>query len=287
MLKKIVIGTANFSKNYGITKNHIKNHDLKKIFIFCKKMGITFFDTAKLYGSSEKKIGIYKKNNLNIITKLPKIDKKNIDYFIKKNIEDTLFKVKEKKLYGVLLHNPQDLLSINGDQIYMKLLELKKKNIIKKIGISSYSTKEVDQIISKYNIDLLQIPFSIFDRRIIKNRWLRKIKSKKIEIHVRSIFLQGLLTQNPAKISKKFKKWSRHFLKWDSFCNDKKITKELGALKFVQMFKDINKIIIGIKGFKDLKNNIENYSIKKKINFPNNLSCYDKKLINPYNWNDL
>ena len=48
-------------------------------------------------------------------------------------------------------------------------------------------------------------------------------------------------------ISKKFKKWSRYFLKWDSFCNDKKITKELGALKFVQMFKDINKIVIGIK----------------------------------------
>ena len=44
-----------------------------------------------------------------------------------------------------------------------------------------------------YNIDVVQIPYNILDKRVIYSGWYRKLKKIGIEVHARSIFLQGLL----------------------------------------------------------------------------------------------
>ena len=51
---------------------------------------------------------------------------------------------------------------------------------------------------------MIQVPFNILDRRLATKNYLNKIKKKKIQIHVRSIFLQGILLANIKKIPKKF-----------------------------------------------------------------------------------
>ena len=182
-----------------------------------------------------------------------------------------------------MLHSASDLLSKNSDEIFKILKRFKSSKIAKKIGVSSYDIKEVDKIIQKYKIDIVQIPLSILDQRICKNGWIRKIKNKNIEIHVRSIFLQGLLLEDLSEIDNKFKKWKKYFKKWDDFCIENSISKEFGALKFVQS-KNIDKLVIGINSLSELKKNIQILNDKKKIKFTKSLNCEDNKLLNPFNW---
>ena len=63
--------------------------------------------------------------------------------------------------------------------------------------------------------DILQFPLNIVDDRINKTE-LKKLKRKKILLHARSVFLQGLLLQNQEDLSKKFEKFKNVWQEYDS-----------------------------------------------------------------------
>ena len=47
-------------------------------------------------------------------------------------------RLNEKKLYGLLLHNPYDLIGPHRDTLISILNELKSLELVKKIGVSIY-----------------------------------------------------------------------------------------------------------------------------------------------------
>ena len=65
-LELVILGTAQFGMNYGIANNvgKIKKNDVINILNFAYKQGIDTIDTACSYGSSEKKLGQLKINNI-------------------------------------------------------------------------------------------------------------------------------------------------------------------------------------------------------------------------------
>ena len=65
---------------------------------------------------------------------------------------------------------------------------------------------ELDKYFNYYNFEVVQFPLNIFDRRIIDSGWLDKLKKKGVELHARSIFLQGLLLLDKKDLPKKFLK---------------------------------------------------------------------------------
>ena len=71
MLKKIILGGAQFGSNYGITnfEGVISPDKLKTILNFANKNGINMIDTAIKYGDSEKNLGKSDLSNWNIISK--------------------------------------------------------------------------------------------------------------------------------------------------------------------------------------------------------------------------
>ena len=65
---------------------------------------------------------------------------------------------------------------------------MQKKGLIKKIGVSVYTVEELKKIVSKYKIDLVLLPFNIFDQRLLKSNILKELKNRNIEIHTRTSF---------------------------------------------------------------------------------------------------
>ena len=76
MKNKIVLGSANFGKKYGISNNFIKKNEIKKLFLTASRNKIKFIDTSPNYYKSEKIIGKFSKNRFKIISKIPKKPKK-------------------------------------------------------------------------------------------------------------------------------------------------------------------------------------------------------------------
>lgn len=283
---KIIIGSANVNKRYGLINNKININEFKKLLNFAVIKGIKTVDTSPQYSNSEKVIGSVKKN-FKIITKITRIPSKIKNIEIEKWITNQFLQssknLRLNKVYGLLLQNAEILLSKNSKFVFRALLNLKKKNKLQKIGISVYNFKTLEKIINQYHIDFVQVPYNIFDRRIENVRLIKKIKKKGIEIHVRSIFLQGLLTKRNIRIPKKLLSLKKGLESWKKWLELNKLTTINACLNFVLRNKNVDKIVIGFNDLESFKQVI-NYK-KSTINFRKLNIKIDSKHLDPRKWN--
>ena len=285
-LNKFAIGTANFGNNYGI-KNQFKKisfNETKKILNLASKRNIRYLDTAMAYGNSQKYIGQSIKHRFKISTKLLPIPSNcgDIGKWIHYKINESLKELKSNSINTILLHNPNDLLGKNGNELYNNLMILKKNKIINKIGLSLYEINDIYKFLKKYKIDVVQTPFNLVERRLLKNNMMNVLKENKIEIHIRSIFLQGLLLMDSKSRLKKFKKWNKLWNHYDNWLRETRLSNIQACINYVLSFSAIDRIVVGCDNHKQL-NNILNLK-KNKISAPENISSKDKNLINPFNW---
>lgn len=277
--KRIIIGTANFTQEYGLKSIILKTADIKKIFNLAYKNKIDKIDTASAYFKKKKtlkKIG----KKFKIITKL-KVNSGWLSLkFCEKVLKSHFKKLGVNKVYALLLHDYKILFTKDGLKIF-KNLEILKKKYFSKIGLSIYDTKKLNYIITNYNIDIVQCPYNILDKRIITSGWFRKLKKMNIEIHARSIFLQGLLVNNRFYKKKYFNKWKFFFSKWFQWLDENNISPIDYCLNDL-LSHDFDHIIFGINDYNQLKEIINFNIIKQKKFFK--FARNDLKLIDPRKW---
>jgi len=215
---------------------------------------------------------------------LPK-NSKDIVQWLEEELQKSFTRLRVSCIYAILLHRSEDIIKYNG-KVIDYLLKIKKLGLVKKIGVSIYSPNELESILKQINIDIVQTPLSIIDNRIIQTGWLKKLKEKKIEVHARSVFLQGLLLIPINKLPRKFKTWKNIWDKWHKLQKEYPRLNSIDiCLSFVNSIKEINKIVIGVNNLKQLKQIIHT-NFEKKINYPD-ISCKDEKLLYPFNWKSL
>ena len=128
MIKKQVLGTAQFGLDYYGISNFSKKKDINQLLsllLGAYKNGVKFFDTApeykseKILGKFIEKYKLYDK--VNIITKIPKL-KKNKDSLkqISESITKSYKRLKVKKLFCVLMHHQNDFEIIKNERKKLK-----------------------------------------------------------------------------------------------------------------------------------------------------------------------
>ena len=290
MNSKLVIGTAQFGINYGIANSlgQVKSEEAKKILDYALSEDINYIDTAASYGESEKVLGSNDVNRFKIITKIPKIpyDQTNVYDWLEPSVLDSLNRLNVKSIHALLLHSPEDLLGLHGLTIYKGLRELKSKGIVKKIGVSVYSIDEIEVITDKYDVDIIQCPLNLIDRSLIESGWHKRLKKLGIEIHVRSIFMQGLLLMKKDLIPNSLSKWNYIWNKWHSWIDKENINPLDACIAFVSSIDEIDKIIVGVDSFKHIEEIAQSYKLKQVGEFPD-ISSNDVDLINPSLWKKI
>ena len=240
-------------------------------------------DTAKNY-NNESVLENLNLKKWNIITKLNYNDNQDKDY-----LKKFKKKLKIRKIYGILIHlnKTEEILKKKNKIFYKELIKLKKEKIVKKIGFSIYTLKDLDLVLSNFKVDIIQCPINIFDKRFEKSGLLKKVKKKNIELHARSIFLQGLLLQNTKNIPKRFNNYKNLFKKWDAYLQKQKVNKLEACLYYVSKIKEIDKITIGVDNFDQFKNIFLAIRKIEKLKLPDfklkNISKYNN-LIDPRAW---
>lgn len=288
MIKKIIIGTANFNLKYGINDFKFKKKELK--FVLFKnllKKKIDYFDTSFNYNLTNNFLKNFKFENSKIITKFS-LPKTKIDTYLKnfeKKIIEQRIIYKISSFEAILFHNVLDLKSMYSEKILKILFELKKKGIVKKIGVSIYSPDDLKVVFSKFNPDIVQAPINIFDQRLLKSKWLKVIKKNKILIQARSIFLQGSLVKDLSRsnrINMNIKMINK-IKKFHNWCNKKKISRVEACVIFIKNINFIDHIVVGIDSNKDLNEILKALNKRRKINVEQ-FSTLNQNLIDPRKW---
>ena len=127
------------------------------------------------------------------------------------------------------------------------------------------------------------MPLNIFDRRIVKTGWLKKLKKKKIEKHARSIFLKGLLLKDSNKVDIKFNKWKKKIIFFEKWIIKNNLSKLEANIRFLKNFKEVDKIVVGINDAFELRE-IYSFFKKKSLKIPEYLNIKAGIILNPKEW---
>lgn len=271
---KLGLGTVQFGLDYGISNKsgQTKYQEAEQIVHYARNNGVKIIDTAQEYGNSEKVLGEIGVEDLKIVTKIG----------VNGNLQESLKNLRQDSIYALLAHNADEL--INSDKLWNRFLEYKSQGLVEKIGVSVYDEMQIDAIIKKYNIDIIQLPINIYDQRLLKSGHIEKIKDNGIEIHARSIFLQGLVFLNPNNLPKFFNQYKDIIETFLSFITERKISPLEAALDFINSIENIDHIILGINKIVELINIMEVFNNLKKMDYSSFIGSCDEKLINPTNW---
>lgn len=290
---KLGLGTAQFGIDYGITNQSGKTDfsEVKRILNYAKQKGITLLDTAAAYGDSEKKLGNVIGNDaqFKIVTKITNIFKqKNIEQHILNQVNQSLHNLQRDHLEVLMIHHAEDLLNVNGPICYEVLKDLKMQNVVNKIGCSIYEPNDIEHILSRYQLDVIQVPINIFDQRLIEGNYLKHLKKQKIEIHARSLFLQGLILIEPKNIPSNLK----NSIPYVNILRLEAEKHQLTPLQLdLQFVKSINEIDFGIVGVNNLQQLIEIEQSFKHTTINDvdyrKFAINDVRLIDPRKWNGV
>jgi aryl-alcohol dehydrogenase-like predicted oxidoreductase len=289
---KISLGTVQFGIDYGInsTSGQVKSGEVVDILNYAQHHGINLLDTAPSYGNSEQVLGTSNIQNFKIVTKTrhfsqAKISDKDVTLLIN-DLNQSFQLLKKKSVYGVLVHNASDLFKPGADKIIRQLELLKRQGLISKIGVSVYNYDQLEIILNNFDIDLVQLPFNILDRRLINSGMFRILKNKNVEIHARSVFLQGLLLMDMQNRANKFDRWKDLWKIWHEWLNDNQITALEAAIRYAISIPEISKVLVGV----DTKDQLKEIIIASDgflPNIPTELYTNDINLLNPSNWDKL
>jgi len=281
---KIGIGTVQWGKIYGISNySGIPSDDeIEKILNYAKNNNISFLDTASVYGNSEKRIGKLAKGNFKITTKINLLSNKNS---IKIELKKSINNLKASSVYACLFHDIKDVLfnSTNWDELKLE----KERGNVTKIGFSLYNTDELEELLERGFIpDIVQLPYSILDRKF--EPFFGRLRNLGTEIHVRSVFLQGLYFFNVDKLSDYFKPIKKNLIFINKIAKDLNIDLLDVLIQFVLFNNMIDKVIFGVESLKQLKQikkSSENKNLYNEIyRSVKDINVENKEILNPSNW---
>jgi aryl-alcohol dehydrogenase-like predicted oxidoreductase len=272
-LSKIALGTVQFGLEYGISNQSGKpdSNEISDILDFSLKAGISTLDTASAYGDSEQILGEYGVKGFDVITKFLPIDQ---DSGLEKSFEQSLLNLQTESVYGYLAHRADAI----DKTTWHSLQKIKEQGKVKKIGFSIQTVEEFERVTKKgFMPDLIQVPFNLFDQRFKKI--CIELKSKGVEIHTRSTFLQGLFFVKSNHLSSHFKDVQNLISKLQEQYQD---TLAQNLLRYALQQDFIDKVIIGIQSKTQLSQNIidlEGVSILKEVD-----QKISDNILNPALW---
>ena len=281
---KIALGTVQFGIPYGI--NNIKGipdgNEIKNIFRLAHDSGISILDTAPAYGDAEIKIGEFSNSKFKVVTKFSYA---NNEIELRSQLKKSLQDLGTSNVYGYLAHNADNLLKV--PELWRVLSEARDEKLIKKIGYSLYSPEQLDMLLSNGLIpDLVQIPYSLLDRKF--ETALSILKNLGAEIHVRSVFLQGLYFKNPNELPFKLAPLKSQLVDLQKLCKMHSLSIGALALNFVVQNLNVDQVVIGVEKESQLKQNLEMIQTLENQNGlmeeVRKLVVSNKNLLNPANW---
>lgn len=284
---RICLGSAQFGLDYGIANTHgrMTDEDIKSVLRYAAAHGVKVLDTAAAYGTSEETIGRSLKHlnrSLDIISKLPSCADGKINP--RETVMRSLKRLGADRIYGYLLHSFDDF---RKAEVWRELSALKSEGIVGKIGFSLYRPEEAEMLLaSDAAFDLVQVPYSVFDRRFAK--YLPLFKERKVEVYARSIFLQGLAFLDPGRLPAAVSAARAQVGALRKISVREGITLSALCLNFALSNPDINRVIIGVDNPDHLKVNLSDlrfFARTKAVGEDfNAVVIEDEDILLPYRW---
>lgn len=286
---KLGLGTVQFGSAYGAfnQRGMPDRAEISRCLDLAAGAGIEVLDTARAYGGSEEALGaLDAASHFRIVTKVPPLLDGRAEGHVSDSLNQSLALLRAERVYGVMLHSAADLLDPSGDRLWRDLEAIRASGLAERVGVSVYHPGEARELLDRYPISLIQLPFNIFDQRFLRSGVLAYCSERGVEVHARSIFLQGAILQEPASLPRHLLAFAPHLRKFRGFLDDVGIGPLAAALGFVFARPELATCIVGVDCSGQLEAILAATKAAKHVPLESlgAMVINDESLLNPARW---
>ena len=259
------LGTVQLGLNYGINNSDGKpSQKASNAILDCAiDHGINVLDTAGAYGDSEVVIGNWLKTvsaekRPFIVTKAANIKTGSLEIVrndLQKRVAESKARLGVDQLDLFMLHHFDDYLK-DKDSVRQAMEELKQSGEVKYIGASAYSHHDYGELAAA-GFDAAQIPVNLFDWTQIDNGGLKKLEASGMMVFVRSVYLQGLVFQDPEKLDPRMEFARETLVKFRALCDQYLLTPACLALSYALSLPGVTSLVLGSEKVEQVQQNVE------------------------------
>ena len=287
MVERLILGTAQFGLDYGISnpRGQVPEEEVGEILDDAWAQGVTMLDTAAAYGASETVVGAYLARTGHPFRVISKLTPGAQPDDVEAQCRASRARLNGETLYAYLVHAMQDLRKTPA--LWQAMRRLKDKGWVQKIGVSAYYPGDLEWASAcGIEYEIVQVPYSVFDQRF--GPVLEQLRERRVETHVRSVFLQGLVFKEPEALHGVLQRTRKNLHRLRACAHDLGLPVSAVCLAFVLLNPGVDHAAIGVHHRDHLREHVQHlpsldavrrvYEALKALHIP------DEQVILPFNW---
>jgi len=203
---------------------------------------------------------------------------------VSRTLAESLRRLRTDVVFGCIVHQCDDLLAEGGECLYAVLLEAKANGKVQKIGASVYDARQLDGVLGRYELDIVQLPLNVFDQRLLRSGHLAELRTRKIEVHIRSVFLQGLLLMPLEEVPPYFAPWNPQLRRYHAWLQQQNLTPLQAALEFMNCVAAAETLVCGINTLEQLEEICAALRHQRLVSDWQPFCVDDPAMVNPSLW---
>ena len=255
-LSRLALGTAQLGMDYGVVAPSRAPDDsaARAILDAAWESGITCFDTARLYGDAESRIGAWRAATGHAPLVITKFAKRDDAAAVEGDLAASMAALGVTCLDGVLAHGAEYL---HMPGVAAALREAVDTGRLGAFGASVYDPDAAARALAVPGVTLLQAPLSAFDRRLVESGALERAAAGGVAVFARGVFLQGLLLSDPDRLSAFFEPAAPALRRFQAIAGAAGLSPAALALASVLAEDGVASVVIGVADADQMRANAQ------------------------------
>lgn len=283
---ELALGTVQLGTAYGVAGRGeaVPQHEAEEILARAWDAGIRVLDTAPGYGDIEQRLGaLAGERSFAVVSKVPALpagaSSAQTAAFVRGSIARSLERL-GARLKVVLFHRGEDLLSEHGEAAWRAAHSACGETDIN-VGVSCYSPQEAIAIRQRFAIPIAQLPGNALDQRIAQAAAAAELRG--LEIHLRSVFLQGLLLIPAERAALRVPGSAAALRGWRDWCAARSLDPLRAALGIAKALPGVRYCLVGVDRLAQLEQIIAAWKEAQPLESAA-LASADADVIDPRRW---
>ncbi len=279
----LALGTVQFGIAYGVAGRGeaVPPEEVRAILEAAAAGGMGMLDTAPAYGDIEVRLAALADGlPFSIVSKIapaPDATRAAVD-FVTASVERSIARLGDR-LTTILFHQSDDLERSDADQIWRAATEAAGSRV--RIGVSVYDPATIARLRRRFPIAVAQLPANALDQRLATSATADALAG--IDLHARSVFLQGLLLMSRADVARRVPVAAQAHADWTAWCERERMTPVTAALSIVRALPGIARVIVGVDRLSQLREILEAAALAAP-RAAAGLACDNLDVLDPRRW---
>ncbi len=286
------LGTAQLGFPYGVSNRSGRPSEAEAAAILecALEGGVLTIDTAPAYGESEALLGrLVHDAGVRIVTKTESLAGAEVTAAacdaVRRSAQRSLERLRRDSLDGLLVHHGSEFALPGGERLARCLVELRDAGVARALGVSVYTREELDAARELLPLDLVQLPLNAFDQRFLRDGTLEELYTEGVEVHVRSVFLQGLLLMEPEELPAHLAAAELPLRRFHELRRERGLSPIEAALVPVRDLTGVDMVLVGANSARELGECIAAMRARFEPGMDfSGLASNDVELIDPRRW---